>query len=147
MQQTSSSRCYYVGCPKRPTYGVDMSRKRESCAEHARPGMVNIDLTRCVFTCSYTTVLESCLVEFRVLPSYSSTRAPCVSSRFRSWPASTSWFHLLRILPLTPFPRFIFFTGISYPFHFICVVSSYLQPPPPHHPFHDVCFSRTPKVR
>eukprot|EP00903_Cladosiphon_okamuranus_P020368 g18688.t1 len=47
MQQTSSSKCYYVGCLKRPTYGIDLSRKRESCAEHARPGMVNIDLTRC----------------------------------------------------------------------------------------------------
>lgn len=43
----SSSRCLHVGCPKRPTYGVDLSRKRESCAEHALPGMVNIDLTRC----------------------------------------------------------------------------------------------------
>ena len=42
----SSSRCYYVGCGKRPTYGVDLSRRRESCAEHARPGLVNIDLTR-----------------------------------------------------------------------------------------------------
>eukprot|EP00752_Nemacystus_decipiens_P011556 g10262.t1 len=41
------SRCYHVGCHKRPTYGVDLSRRRESCAEHARPGMVNIDLTRC----------------------------------------------------------------------------------------------------
>ncbi|CAB1109989.1 unnamed protein product [Ectocarpus sp. CCAP 1310/34] len=43
----SSGKCLYSGCSKRPTYGVEASRKRECCSQHARPWMVNIDLTRC----------------------------------------------------------------------------------------------------
>ncbi|CAM9642673.1 unnamed protein product [Ectocarpus sp. 6 AP-2014] len=43
----SSGKCLHPGCSKRPTYGVEASRKRECCSQHARPWMVNIDLTRC----------------------------------------------------------------------------------------------------
>ncbi|CAM9501490.1 unnamed protein product [Ectocarpus sp. 4 AP-2014] len=43
----SSGKCLHSGCSKRPTYGVEASRKRECCSQHARPWMVNIDLTRC----------------------------------------------------------------------------------------------------
>ncbi|CAM9146753.1 unnamed protein product [Hapterophycus canaliculatus] len=42
-----TSKCLHPGCPKRPTYGIEASRKRERCSEHALRGMVNIDLTRC----------------------------------------------------------------------------------------------------
>ncbi|CAB1109992.1 unnamed protein product [Ectocarpus sp. CCAP 1310/34] len=43
---TATTSCRYPGCPKRPTYGIEASRRRECCAVHALPGMVNIDLTR-----------------------------------------------------------------------------------------------------
>lgn len=38
--------CTHSSCPKRATYGVEASRRRQCCAEHARPWMVNIDHTR-----------------------------------------------------------------------------------------------------
>lgn len=40
--------CYRRGCRKRPTYGVRGSRKRELCAKHAQPGMINVDVARFV---------------------------------------------------------------------------------------------------
>ncbi|CAM9388632.1 unnamed protein product [Scytosiphon promiscuus] len=42
-----TAKCLHPGCLKRPTYGIESSRKRERCSEHALRGMVNIDLTRC----------------------------------------------------------------------------------------------------
>lgn len=39
--------CSRRGCGKRPTYGVRGSRKRELCAKHALPGMINVDVARC----------------------------------------------------------------------------------------------------
>lgn len=40
--------CSRRGCRKRPTYGVRGSRKRELCAKHALPGMINVDVARFV---------------------------------------------------------------------------------------------------
>ncbi len=46
MKTTGTACCTHPGCSKRATYGVEASRKRESCAGHAKPYMVNIDHTR-----------------------------------------------------------------------------------------------------